>query len=324
MSSLAQRLFRWKEALQSAFNRVTANVTTTVPPNVVGDDEVDEVEIPATVLQAFDRAFPPRGNPFPATTAGEDMKVDAVVDWESVSYMAELSRGTYKPSTLPIGTAIIPATSVSPVAFVVPCSSSTHLVIAIRGTRDANDVVIDADLGTDSYHRGMLKAAAYLLEIITPIVNRRHVDSICLTGHSLGGGTAMCAVLVAKLGNVFPGISVKAVTFGAPCILPAVFHPQIGTDILSVVYSEDIVPRLPTPAAWGQYTEHYLHVIPHGEGYRVFERHWSFLKNLGIAGSLADHSSKQYVRACAWIRDDWLKRTNRANSCRKFGGEMLL
>lgn len=104
-----------------------------------------------------------------------------------------------------------------------------RIVLAIRGTWSAGDVLTDLCCTTESYqvsgreycaHHGMLAAARGVADVAEDIITkefRDHPDyTLTLVGHSLGGSVA--AILGNFWDKKFPDVTVFA--YGAACVVP--------------------------------------------------------------------------------------------------------
>jgi hypothetical protein len=121
-----------------------------------------------------------------------------------------------------------------------------RIVLAIRGTLSAHDVLTDLCCTPEDYfvssrrhraHNGMLAAARGVASQAEEIVAQEledHPDyNLLLVGHSLGGSVA--AVLGALWKEEFPGVTVYA--YGAACVAP--LGDLDGANIVSVMSDGD-------------------------------------------------------------------------------------
>lgn len=141
-----------------------------------------------------------------------------------------------------------------PAYFIVRERKQKKIVLCIRGTLSANDVLTDLCCtgevfetgvkGIHKSHHGMLEAARGVAEVAQQYVADEldaHPDySLVLVGHSLGAGVA--SVLGSLWDNRFPGIVVYG--FGMPCVGPLGALPAISSNTISVIGEGDPFSRL--------------------------------------------------------------------------------
>jgi len=93
----------------------------------------------------------------------------------------------------------------SPCYLVAYSESRNAVVLAVRGTADPGDAITDLACVADSYdglkyHSGILAAAFAVLndasEAILAVVDEARPSKLVVTGHSLGGGVALCIALL--------------------------------------------------------------------------------------------------------------------------------
>lgn len=120
------------------------------------------------------------------------------------------------------------------------------LVICIRGAAEPGDFLIVLDFEGEAFqggvaHRGVLKAARWIVEQCRPYIQQCTGRIIC-TGHSLGGATSgmVAAVLILeeKRQNVYTA------SFAPFPILTKNLTDQLAPTCTAFVYNNDIVPRL--------------------------------------------------------------------------------
>ena len=162
------------------------------------------------------------------------------------------------------------AVSGSPDSQVILDGDTVFLVL--RGTKDVEDVFSDAlfvpsdeILGTGGSRlaMGFLGFAQKVLSAFVPYLEK-HEEAVagrklCITGHSLGGGAAICvlALLVTEQGprtavdRIFGEGNVSVLTFGSPlAMIPGTgtdyesFEVNIAKKMTHVVHQLDLVPRL--------------------------------------------------------------------------------
>ncbi len=132
--------------------------------------------------------------------------------------------------------------------FVATSSSARLQVIAIAGTANIENALLDADLTQEyipelkiSLHRGFARAAWLIYEDVRPHLIAGH--RVLITGHSLGGAEA---VIIGMLLQAAAIPVEKIVTYGQPKV-----SNQAGVDAFSilplirVVNQNDIIPELP-------------------------------------------------------------------------------
>ncbi|KAA8493179.1 Sn1-specific diacylglycerol lipase beta [Porphyridium purpureum] len=130
-------------------------------------------------------------------------------------------------------------------------------VIAIRGTKEWNDVCADltfdtAELLDGRAHRGVLQAARALQltleERLLDLLDADVVDELVVTGHSLGGAIAMTLALLLRTSSertdtfVVANTSCVAVS-PAPCVSENLLE-RCKSFTASLVLGFDVVPRL--------------------------------------------------------------------------------
>ena len=207
-------------------------------------------------------------------------------------------------------------------AYVVFESSSMGRMVAIRGTKDFNDVMTDAHLLAKSLHHGdadtedpdrvsdgMLTAAQRIIKEAWDHIKGH--GKITLVGHSLGAGTA--AAMAVELKEKYKERDVKGFIFATP----ACFSPHLArsseTYITNVILGHDVIPRLAHHAMMKAKLEHHslitpgkiLHIVPTGRGkatmtmvhaqYKHFTRVWNPLG--GVLLGYMDHKSQSYIDA---------------------------
>ena len=121
-------------------------------------------------------------------------------------------------------------------------------VIAIRGTANAQNVLVDLDISLKQddklnilVHQGFAVSAAAVYENVKPLLNKQ--QPVETTGHSLGGAVA---VLVGMYLQV-DGYNVKAITtFGQPKVSNVQGSVTFSNlPLTRVVTPKDIVPLVP-------------------------------------------------------------------------------
>jgi len=147
-----------------------------------------------------------------------------------------------------------------PAHFIVRDTAKKKLVLCIRGTLSAKDVLTDLCCTAENFsgtndekgfknkfqsnyearaHHGMLEGARGVAEraqeTIAVELAANPDFQLVLVGHSLGGGTA--AVLGTMWQGIFPNLSVYA--YGCPCVGPIDANPTLNEAIISVVGEGD-------------------------------------------------------------------------------------
>ena len=125
------------------------------------------------------------------------------------------------------------------------CHERDEFVIAIRGTTNLDEAVIDIIGASDNFyegyaHEGFLTAASNVYALIHPYLKLYQNSRISVTGHSLGAGISALIAIMAQREN-FP---VNAYCYACPpCVskeLAFEAYPYIYTHCCNV----DVVPRL--------------------------------------------------------------------------------
>jgi hypothetical protein len=152
-----------------------------------------------------------------------------------------------------------------PAYFIVRDVKRRKIVLCIRGTLSAKDILTDLCCTAEDFltfddadstdtvdiddvkrhrytaraHHGMLEAARNVAKstrkIIASELAMNPSYDLVIVGHSLGGGTA--AVLGTLWEETFPGVMVYG--FGTPCVGPKHIHPTTNKSIISVVGEGD-------------------------------------------------------------------------------------
>mmetsp|Transcript_23876 Transcript_23876/g.36106 ORF Transcript_23876/g.36106 Transcript_23876/m.36106 type:complete len:402 (+) Transcript_23876:553-1758(+) len=136
-----------------------------------------------------------------------------------------------------------------PAYFIVRDLKHRKIVLSIRGTFSARDVLTDLCASAETFetgrrgkhraHHGMLEAAISLATETKETVEKElHANpgySLVLVGHSLGGGVA--AVLGTLWEKDYPNLQVYG--YGSPCVSPADARPTTCKNIISVLGEGD-------------------------------------------------------------------------------------
>jgi hypothetical protein len=150
--------------------------------------------------------------------------------------------------------------------FVALCRERRQVVVAVRGTMRAQDVLVDlvcesAELvsvrdceGDETLrgeaHRGFLKSAQRLAgdlhELVARTLRENPGYELAITGHSLGGGVATLLALLWARVPQFREANVRAWAFAAPCAVCARISqaPFTRKHVTSIVTGDDVVSRL--------------------------------------------------------------------------------
>lgn len=131
------------------------------------------------------------------------------------------------------------------------------LAVIIRGTSSAFDAISDlksnySDLKIGSVkgrvHTGIQKSALgvsqQLKKFISSYINKDNIKTISIAGHSLGAGCGGLLHLLTKSDSFYSRFSVKSFLFAPPPVMSANLNDLVKKEIISCVYSNDIVPRL--------------------------------------------------------------------------------
>jgi hypothetical protein len=136
-----------------------------------------------------------------------------------------------------------------PSYFIVRDTKHKKLVLAIRGTLSARDVLTDLCATGESFetgcegkhraHHGMLESARGVAKETRDIVKvelEENPDySLVIVGHSLGGGVA--AVLGTLWESDYPDLMVYG--YGSPCVGPIDARPTTSNNVISVLGEGD-------------------------------------------------------------------------------------
>jgi hypothetical protein len=152
-----------------------------------------------------------------------------------------------------------------PAFFIVRDHERQNVVLTVRGTLNAPDLLTDLCAAAETFvsgedgseegdprlfprlrpsraaraHQGMLEGARGVAKTARPIVEKELSDhpnyNLVIVGHSMGGGVA--SVLAAVWKQVFPGVT--AYSYGSPCVFPAETDEWLSDSIVSVVGEGD-------------------------------------------------------------------------------------
>ncbi|KAF2070341.1 hypothetical protein CYY_008344 [Polysphondylium violaceum] len=145
------------------------------------------------------------------------------------------------------------STNFDPGHFLVFDHQNKSVVLSIRGTFNARDVLTDlVAKDTPFYdghaHTGILKCAQKkfkeLMPLILEAIERYPGYGLIVVGHSLGAGVASLFTIISK--NRYPEIPVHCYAYAAPCVASSEISLSIEYRSLidTFVFNDDIVPRL--------------------------------------------------------------------------------
>ena len=139
-----------------------------------------------------------------------------------------------------------------PAHFVAIDHRLRRVILSLRGTVNVLDSLTNLQCGTarlsddsGAAHEGMLSAARELaagqVGAAIAALTESHPDyQLRVTGHSQGAGVA--ALLVHHWQHRYPNI--RGYVFAPPCVLTLAAAKALGPRLVSVVYGDDIIPRL--------------------------------------------------------------------------------
>lgn len=140
------------------------------------------------------------------------------------------------------------AASVEVAYFLLTDEASKTQVIAVRGTANVENVMIDADFKlvldkhtSNMLHSGFAQSAAAIYADIKPMLKRDY--TINTTGHSLGGAVALVLAMYLDQDEYTLG---QVITFGQPKVTNITGAKRYAyLNITRVVTEKDIVPLVP-------------------------------------------------------------------------------
>eukprot|EP00873_Tetraselmis_striata_P018270 jgi/Tetstr1/438534/TSEL_027086.t1 len=147
------------------------------------------------------------------------------------------------------------ATSERPAYMLAADPSRRTLVVAVRGTAEPVDMLINAAFSPAPFqhgtaHSGMLAAArAVLAAIRQPLeaaLAASPAFSVTFTGHSLGGSVA--ALLALQVQEELPSVQVHCFAFSPAACLSLELARAAASVVTAVAATHDIVPCLSLPA----------------------------------------------------------------------------
>ncbi|EFA75426.1 hypothetical protein PPL_11506 [Heterostelium album PN500] len=145
------------------------------------------------------------------------------------------------------------STNFDPAHFISVDHSTESIVMSIRGTFHARDVLTDLVATNtpflDGYaHTGILRSAQNKFNELSPLLLeqlKKHKGyKLIVTGHSLGAGTA--ALFTLLFNSKYPEIPIHCYAFAPPCVtsLEIALSKNCSNLITSFVLNNDIIPRL--------------------------------------------------------------------------------
>jgi len=167
-----------------------------------------------------------------------------------------------------------PAMLIVASAFLVRSQCGRLGILSFRGTEPANAInwltdtdVVEKPFGKGLVHQGFFANLEAIWEVIVRTLEkavrpedgeRRPLERLYITGHSLGGGMAVLAAarLILEKDSRLGGLLHGIYTFGQPAVGNAAFAdewaPQFGQRLHRHIYAHDVVPHLP-PASFGRF-----------------------------------------------------------------------
>ena len=183
----------------------------------------------------------------------------AVLRAASVREISAAMRGDNRAGTaarlgIPVSDIVIEGVAAvhRPAHFVAIDHRLRRVVLSLRGTVNVLDSLTNLQCGTarlsddsGAAHEGMLSAARELASgqvgAAIAALTASHPDyQLRVTGHSQGAGVA--ALLVHHWQRRYPNI--RGYVFAPPCVLTLAAAKALGPRLISVVYGDDIIPRL--------------------------------------------------------------------------------
>lgn len=150
---------------------------------------------------------------------------------------------------------------VSSTAFFILSADGKVGVLAFRGTEPENIISILTDVNSQMtpFFGGEIHSGFYLnTEAIWALISEKieeeqakKLETLYVTGHSLGGAMSVATAAKAQFDNVGWGKLIKGIyTYGQPMVGNNTFanlcQNKFGDMLYRHVYSRDIIPRLPT------------------------------------------------------------------------------
>ena len=183
----------------------------------------------------------------------------AVLRAASVREISAAMRGDNRAGTaarlgIPVSDIVIEGVAAvhRPAHFVAIDHRLRRVILSLRGTVNVLDSLTNLQCGTarlsddsGAAHEGMLSAARELaagqVGAAIAALTESHPDyQLRVTGHSQGAGVA--ALLVHHWQHRYPNI--RGYVFAPPCVLTLSAAKALGPRLVSVVYGDDIIPRL--------------------------------------------------------------------------------
>jgi hypothetical protein len=253
--------------------------------------------------------------PLPACTVPTDMTL-VVQTFPSDLILNKHSILFYKSSMNFLNTLLIAArTDVAPViprgmtvisivnlanaldfAVIAKASGTTRYVIAIRGTQNITDSMIDARTGqvfttgtpfatsnpSSMCHRGFLARASTTLSMLKIPVD---ASELLVCGHSLGAAVAL--LVGVSIRKHFKGQKMRIVLSGCPRVGNYAFKEDVEKDLEIYRFENraDIIPTLPLSVEPNSVEPTKPFIYTHCGGVAVYESNWSSLLNNHAIGN---------------------------------------
>ena len=183
-------------------------------------------------------------------------RADESIDFNTIERFARLSASVYDSiddveHTLPPGYTLIgyqTALELEIACLVVMDDASGDLVLAVRGTSNVNNALVDLafklrpdPLAGIKLHSGFALAASEIYKSIEPLLDRN--KTIHTTGHSLGGAAALIIAMYLHNDDFKVG---RVITFGQPKVTNIDgAEAYRALNVTRVVTPLDIVPLVP-------------------------------------------------------------------------------
>ena len=149
-----------------------------------------------------------------------------------------------------------------PSYFIAIDRPNNAVLVSFRGTNSVSDLLVDLIcdhlpyeiFGTKGFvHKGFIESVKRLSPRLEPLIysslsklNQEKPLSIIITGHSLGGAMATLLSVHWLVSGIFTGIDLQCYSYAAPCVFSyqLSIHPSLKRFIKSIVFRDDLVPRL--------------------------------------------------------------------------------
>ena len=200
----------------------------------------------------------------------------------------------------------------------VVCSDN-EMLITFRGTEPSqiNDLLADLNTipkknGPGKVHEGFRKEARKLYDHVIAFVKANsEIDSIYITGHSLGA--AMATYTAQELNWLKMGDDIKLFTFGSPRLGDHHYVDAMDIEHHRFVNCNDVVTHVPPAALMFKHhgNLHYINFYGNVRPLTRYQRfkdslrsHWRALKKFQLFDALHDHSMDGYVSKLKKIKDE--------------------